>query len=182
MYLYGPMERVCSTIRFDYQIIDVLSYGSDYCCTYFQSPRRPPRRRKKLVGPFFFQTIRNIVEFLANLCVRFRDYRYSWLRDSSFSIYALIRLGFVDEADEYMKYLSLLLKNRTGDHSLQIMYTIRGSRDIPEFELLHLDGHKGSIHSLSFVPSKFTNRFFRFPRISFLIPFLFRNLQLINPL
>jgi hypothetical protein len=120
---------------------------------------------------FLFSPIRDVVEFLANLCVRFRDYRYSWLRDSSFSIYALIRLGFVDEADEYMKYLSLLLKNRTGDHSLQIMYTIRGSRDIPEFELPHLDGHKGSIHSLSFVPSKFTNRFFR--GFHFLFPFLF---------
>ena len=71
------------------------------------------------------------------------DYRYSWLRDSAFTVYALLRLGFTDEADHYVDWLSGLLRNRNKDGSLQIMYTIHGGKDIPELELPHLDGHKG---------------------------------------
>ncbi|KAJ7719174.1 glycoside hydrolase family 15 protein [Mycena olivaceomarginata] len=55
----------------------------------------------------------------------------SWIRDSSFTLYALIRLGFTAEADE-------------ADGSLQIMYTIHGGKELEEIELTHLDGHKGS--------------------------------------
>ncbi|GAA6062500.1 hypothetical protein JCM10212_006349 [Sporobolomyces blumeae] len=71
------------------------------------------------------------------------DYRFSWLRDSAFTVYALLRLGFTDEADQYVDWLSGLLRNRNADGSLQIMYTIHGGKDIPEMELPHLDGHKG---------------------------------------
>ncbi|GAA5903769.1 hypothetical protein JCM6882_003413 [Rhodosporidiobolus microsporus] len=71
------------------------------------------------------------------------DYRFSWLRDSAFTIYAFLRLGFTDEADQYMDWLSGLLKNKNEDGSLQIMYTIHGAKEIPEIELHHLDGHKG---------------------------------------
>lgn len=93
------------------------------------------------------------------------DYRYSWLRDSAFTVYALLRLGFTDEADHYVDWLSGLLRNRNADGSLQIMCelapfhisaiagfsfllvisvdTIHGGKDIPELELPHLDGHKG---------------------------------------
>ncbi|KAL8279392.1 hypothetical protein RQP46_008204 [Phenoliferia psychrophenolica] len=71
------------------------------------------------------------------------DYRYSWLRDSSFSIYALLRLGFTAEADAYMGWLSKILANKNEDGGLQIMYTIHGGKEIEEYELEHLDGHKG---------------------------------------
>ncbi|KAK4051167.1 hypothetical protein OIV83_002989 [Microbotryomycetes sp. JL201] len=71
------------------------------------------------------------------------DYRYSWLRDSAFSVYALLRLGFTEEADQYVDWLSSLLNNRNEDGGLQIMYTIHGGKEIPELELPHLDGHKG---------------------------------------
>ncbi|GAA6007856.1 hypothetical protein JCM10207_004901 [Rhodosporidiobolus poonsookiae] len=70
------------------------------------------------------------------------DYRFTWLRDSAFTIYAFLRLGFTEEADAYLDWLSGLLKNRNEDGSLQIMYTIHGGKDIPEMELHHLDGHK----------------------------------------
>lgn len=58
-------------------------------------------------------------------------------------MYALLRLGFTEEADHYVDWLSGLLRNRNEDGSLQIMYTIHGGKDIPEMELDHLDGHKG---------------------------------------
>ncbi|KAK4190493.1 trehalase [Podospora australis] len=77
--------------------------------------------------------------------VRNWDYRFSWVRDSSFTIYILLRLGFTEEADAYMDFISeRLLKSRVADGGLPIMFTIRGETDIPEHELNHLDGYRGS--------------------------------------
>jgi GH15 family glucan-1,4-alpha-glucosidase len=72
------------------------------------------------------------------------DYRASWIRDASFTLYALIRLGFTREADAYMEFIYDRLKDKNPDGSLQIMYTIHGEKLFPEMELTHLDGHKGS--------------------------------------
>lgn len=72
------------------------------------------------------------------------DYRASWIRDASFTLYALIRLGFTREADSYMEFIYDRLKDKNPDGSLQIMYTIHGEKIFPEKELTHLDGHKGS--------------------------------------
>ncbi|KAI0286780.1 glycoside hydrolase family 15 protein [Russula aff. rugulosa BPL654] len=72
------------------------------------------------------------------------DYRASWIRDASFTLYALIRLGFTREADAYMEFIYDRLKDKNPDGSLQIMYTIHGEKIFPEKELTHLDGHKGS--------------------------------------
>ncbi|KZP29797.1 glycoside hydrolase family 15 protein [Athelia psychrophila] len=72
------------------------------------------------------------------------DYRASWIRDSSFTLYALIRLGYTYEANAYMEFIFERLKDKNPDGSLQIMYTIHGGKDLEEIELTHLDGHKGS--------------------------------------
>ncbi|KAI1782424.1 glycoside hydrolase family 15 protein [Ganoderma leucocontextum] len=72
------------------------------------------------------------------------DYRASWIRDSSFTLYALIRLGFTYEANAYMEFIFERVRTRDPDGSLKIMYTIHGDKDFPEEELWHLDGHKGS--------------------------------------
>jgi GH15 family glucan-1,4-alpha-glucosidase len=40
------------------------------------------------------------------------DYRYSWVRDSAFTIYAFIRLGFTDEADNFMKFIMKVMDER----------------------------------------------------------------------
>jgi GH15 family glucan-1,4-alpha-glucosidase len=76
--------------------------------------------------------------------VRNWDYRASWIRDSSFTLYALIRLGFTEEANSYLEFIFERLRNKNEDGSLQIMYTIHGGKDLEEVELPHLDGHKGS--------------------------------------
>lgn len=73
------------------------------------------------------------------------DYRFSWVRDSSFTIYILLRLGFTEEADAYTNFIFERIKyNRSRDGALPIMFTIRGETDIPEMELSHLDGYRGS--------------------------------------
>ncbi|KAG4035300.1 hypothetical protein MFRU_001g00710 [Monilinia fructicola] len=77
--------------------------------------------------------------------VRNWDYRYSWVRDSSFTIYILLRMGFVGEADAYMNFISdRFRKSRSPDGALPIMFTIRGETDIPELELNHLSGYRDS--------------------------------------
>ncbi|ORY08170.1 glycoside hydrolase family 15 protein [Basidiobolus meristosporus CBS 931.73] len=72
------------------------------------------------------------------------DYRYTWIRDSAFTIYALLRLGFSQEADAYMGYLERILSTMNPDGSLQIMYTIRGDKELEEMELDHLEGYRES--------------------------------------
>lgn len=73
------------------------------------------------------------------------DYRYCWVRDSSFTIYILLRLGFKAEADAYMEFImERFVKSRAADGGLPIMFTIRGETDIPEYTLDHLDGYRGS--------------------------------------
>jgi GH15 family glucan-1,4-alpha-glucosidase len=72
------------------------------------------------------------------------DYRYSWIRDASFTLYALIRLGFTDEAGHFMAWLSSLCTEPGPHGSLQTMYTLDGSRDLTEHVLPHLEGYQGS--------------------------------------
>ncbi|POR31301.1 Uncharacterized protein TPAR_08505 [Tolypocladium paradoxum] len=73
------------------------------------------------------------------------DYRYSWVRDSSFTIYILLRLGFKAEADAYMEFIQeRFVRSRGPDGGLPIMFTIRGDTDIPEHTLDHFEGYRGS--------------------------------------
>ncbi len=74
------------------------------------------------------------------------DYRYTWVRDGSFSVAALLGLGYRDEAAAFIHWLGDRIRERDGDaHGpLQIMYRVDGSPDLPEFTLEHLSGHRGS--------------------------------------
>jgi GH15 family glucan-1,4-alpha-glucosidase len=70
------------------------------------------------------------------------DYRFTWLRDSTFILYALNILGFMDEARAFTYWLRDLSYSTSED--VQIMYGIRGERELPEQELSHLEGYCGS--------------------------------------
>jgi GH15 family glucan-1,4-alpha-glucosidase len=74
------------------------------------------------------------------------DYRYTWMRDAAFSLYALLRLGFTDEAEAFMQWLEGRFREAAGRESgpLQIMYGIDGREDLAEQELSHLEGYMGS--------------------------------------
>jgi GH15 family glucan-1,4-alpha-glucosidase len=74
------------------------------------------------------------------------DYRYTWIRDTAFSLYALLQLGFVEEAAGFMDWLTDRFRERVGLESgpLQIMYAIDGTAELPEQTLGHLEGYRGS--------------------------------------
>ena len=72
------------------------------------------------------------------------DYRYSWIRDSSFTLYALMRLSYMDEAKAFMGWLEERCKNIGPDGSFQLMYRIDGRADLQEEILPHLEGYMGS--------------------------------------
>jgi GH15 family glucan-1,4-alpha-glucosidase len=70
------------------------------------------------------------------------DYRYSWVRDAAFTVYGLIRIGFTDEAQGFMRWLDGVVRR---DHEpIQVVYGIDGRRELAEAELSHLDGYCGS--------------------------------------
>ncbi len=72
------------------------------------------------------------------------DYRYTWIRDASFTLYALMRIGFTEEAHAFMGWLSERIRELKPDGSLQIMYSIEGRHELPEERLDHLAGYRGS--------------------------------------
>ena len=72
------------------------------------------------------------------------DYRYSWIRDSSFTLYGLMRLGYTDEATAFMRWMMARCEELEPDGSLQIMYAIDGGRVKPEETLDHFEGYMGS--------------------------------------
>jgi GH15 family glucan-1,4-alpha-glucosidase len=72
------------------------------------------------------------------------DYRYTWLRDSAFTLYAMMRLGFVEEAGAFQRWINDRLKFDAEEGPLQVLYRIDGSPDTPEVELDHLRGYMDS--------------------------------------
>jgi GH15 family glucan-1,4-alpha-glucosidase len=75
------------------------------------------------------------------------DYRFTWIRDASFSLYALLRLGFTEEAEAFMGWLTDRFRGCRADRPsgpLQIMYGIDGREQLTEETLDHLEGYRGS--------------------------------------
>jgi GH15 family glucan-1,4-alpha-glucosidase len=74
------------------------------------------------------------------------DYRYTWIRDGSFSIYALLGLGYTEEAAAFGGWLRERAQEQAGNASgpLKIMYRVDGTSDLVEESLEHFEGWRGS--------------------------------------
>ena len=78
--------------------------------------------------------------------VRNWDYRYTWIRDASFSVFSLLALGYTEEAVAFMLWTGDRVIEQVGESSgpLKIMYRIDGSSDLEELTLDHFEGYAGS--------------------------------------
>jgi alpha,alpha-trehalase len=76
--------------------------------------------------------------------VRNWDYRYAWIRDSSFTAQALYDLGHTSEALEYFHWFHRICENKTHPSEIQIMYGLHGDTELPEEILGHLSGYRNS--------------------------------------
>ena len=76
--------------------------------------------------------------------VRNWDYRFTWLRDSAFTLNSLLLLGFSQEAEAFMAWLMARVVELEAGGSLQPMYTIHGGHDMTEHTLDHLEGYRQS--------------------------------------
>ncbi len=74
------------------------------------------------------------------------DYRYTWVRDASFSIYALLRMGFTEESRQFSVWMRDRVSEQVGGDGgpLNIMYRVDGSSDLKEESLEHWSGYRGS--------------------------------------
>lgn len=74
------------------------------------------------------------------------DYRFTWIRDASFSVYSLLALGFTDEAMAFTRWMRDRLDEAVGVDGapLKIMYRVDGSSDLSEEVLPHWEGYRGS--------------------------------------
>jgi len=76
--------------------------------------------------------------------VRNWDYRFTWLRDGTFTLYALIRLGFVEETEAFIDWLKGRLSDDAERGPLQVMYGTDGRQKLDEVTLEHLSGYENS--------------------------------------
>jgi GH15 family glucan-1,4-alpha-glucosidase len=71
------------------------------------------------------------------------DYRFTWLRDASLTLYALLTIGYTEEAADFLEWLEQSLGS-DPTRAPQIMYGIDGRRELPEHILDHLEGYRRS--------------------------------------
>ncbi len=71
------------------------------------------------------------------------DYRYSWIRDSAFTMYAMIRLGLKEEAQHFMSWIEARCSELDDASELALMYRVDGTTDLDEYEVA-LEGYRGS--------------------------------------
>lgn len=72
------------------------------------------------------------------------DYRYTWIRDASFSLYSLLTLGLIQEAEAFMGWLDARCHELEENGTLQPMYGIDGKKTLTEISLEHLEGYRQS--------------------------------------
>ena len=156
--LDGDDQPSCNTVDMTDQLLDATtSYWrswlgqSRYVGRWRETVHRSAITLKLLTheptGAVIAAPTTSIPEFIGGS--RNWDYRYVWVRDAGFSLYALLRLGFTGEARAFIGWLSERLgdERRKEDNDLgplRVLYDIDGNRPTDEVELDHLSGYRDS--------------------------------------
>ena len=151
----GTLDEPLSRTR-EYALFrQTTDYWRDWLrsCTYTGRWRETVRRSALLLKLLTFQPTGAIIAAPTTSLPehvgghRNWDYRYSWIRDSAFSLYGLLRIGFTAEARQFIGWLRDRCEAGVADDPngpLQIVYGVDGRRTLTEFELPHLEGYMGS--------------------------------------
>jgi len=131
-----------TTIKYWYDWVSQSTYTGSWKEAVLRSALALKLLTFELTGAVVASPTFSLPEFIGG--VRNWDYRATWIRDSSFTLYALIRLGFTEEANSFLEFIFERLRHKNADGSINIMYTIHGGSELEEIELNHLDGHKQS--------------------------------------
>lgn len=115
--------------------------GTDYDGPWKEAVLRSALAMKLLTSAQFGSTVAAATFGLPEVIGGERnwDYRYTWIRDSAFTMYAFLRLGFTEEADHFMEWIK-----DVACEKLQLLYGVDGNNELPETELNHLEGYRQS--------------------------------------
>ena len=72
------------------------------------------------------------------------DYRFTWIRDASFTVYSLLRMGYTKEAESFVNWVERQCQDIGNAGALGLMYTLDGRQELQETILPNLEGYKGS--------------------------------------
>lgn len=147
---YNPPASESGDVDVDALLAGTLDYWRDWAsrCSY-QGPYRRIVQRSALVlkllthaptGAIIAAPTTSLPEEIGGS--RNWDYRFTWIRDSSLILHALMSIGYHHESHAFFDWLESLCIACCGD--LQIMYTVAGDAELPESILEHLDGYRSS--------------------------------------
>jgi GH15 family glucan-1,4-alpha-glucosidase len=148
MYRHAPLSP--SADELDGELEETLAWWHDWakaaqpCDKYTSEAKRSAIVLKALcnatTGAIVAAATTSLPEHIGGS--RNWDYRYSWIRDSQFTVRSLGELGFDDEADAFRRFIE---RSAAGSaESLQIMYGLGGERRLAEWEIRELEGYRGS--------------------------------------
>ncbi len=149
----GPAGESIQDKKLDYVLQDTVSFWRSWLskCTYEGRWREMVHRSALVLKLLTFAPTGAIVAAPTTSLpetiggVRNWDYRYTWIRDASFTCYALLNLGFKTEAGRFMEWIEARCREldpKVG--GLQVMYGIDGRHDLTELNLDHLSGYRNS--------------------------------------
>ena len=141
---YVPVHRVAADLEatqgFWRQWIQTCTYTGNYADLVLRSAITLKLLTYSPSGAIIAAPTASLPEWIGG--VRNWDYRYTWLRDASFTLSALCSLGYHQEEGAFFNWLNDLAEQH--ETPLQIMYGINGETELREIELPHLEGYRGS--------------------------------------
>ncbi|MGI9038620.1 MAG: glycoside hydrolase family 15 protein [Gemmatimonadota bacterium] len=139
---YETDQKLSNTRRFWFAWAEDLKYEGDYEALVVRSALTLKLLFYAPTGAIVAAPTTSLPELIGGS--RNWDYRFSWLRDSTYTLFALYALGKFEELDRYMVYLKKICRKRSDSGYRQIMFGVGGERELPERELDHLEGYRGS--------------------------------------